>query len=224
MSLKSLILIISTKRTKNESTVQRITPRKKRKRTRKIKDMNMLRKLEILKTMYLRKNRKLYILGHSMVKKLHGYLLTKKVRHKFLVKVRPFTGAKVSCMVDHVKPTIRDDKPDHVILHTGTNDLRSEKTASQIARSITELAMSLKDNDNSVIVSGIVPRNDNLNNKATEVNNRLLLMCKERKIPFIAHSENIDSSKHLNESKLHLNHNGIKVFAENFSVFLKKLN
>ena len=34
----------------------------------------------------------------------------------------------------------------------------------------------------------------------------------------------IDSSKHLNESKLNLNHNGIKVFAENFSVFLKKLN
>ena len=49
-------------------------------------------------------------------------------------------------------------------------------------------------------------------------------MFKERKIPFIAHSENIDSSKHLNESKLHLNHVGIKVFAENFSVVLKKLN
>ena len=40
-------------------------------------------------------------------------------------------------MVDHVKPTIRDDKPDHVILHTGTNDLRGKKTAGQIARSIT---------------------------------------------------------------------------------------
>ena len=119
-----------------------------------------------------------------MVKKLNGYLLTKKVRHKFFVKVRPFTGAKVSGMVDHVKPTIRDDKPDHVILHTGTNDLRSEKTANQIARSITEPAMSLRDNDNSVIVSNIIPRNENLNNKATEVNNRLLLMCEERKTPF----------------------------------------
>ena len=45
---------------------------------------------------------------------------------------------KVSCIVDHVKPTIRDGKADHVILHTGINDLRSEKTASQISRSITE--------------------------------------------------------------------------------------
>ena len=113
-----------------------------------------------------------------------GISSRKNVRHKFLVKVRPFTGAKVSCMVDHVKPTIRDDKPDHVILHTGTNDLRSEKTANQIARSITEPAMSLRDNDNSVIVSNIIPRNENLNNKATEVNNRLLLMCEERKTPF----------------------------------------
>ena len=87
-------------------------------------------------------------------------------------------------MVHHVKPTIRADKADHVILHTGTNDFRSEKIASQIARSVTEIAMSLKDNDNSVIVSGIVPRHDKLNNKATEVSNRLLLICKERKILF----------------------------------------
>ena len=51
-------------------------------------------------------------------------------------------------MVDHVKLIKCDDKPDHVILHTGTNDLHSKKTESHIARSITELAMLLKDNDN----------------------------------------------------------------------------
>ena len=71
---------------------------------------------------------------------------------------------------------MRNDKPDHVIIHTRTNDLFSEKTASQIVRSITELAMPLKENNNSVIVSGIVPRHDNLNNKETEVNNCLLKM------------------------------------------------
>ena len=76
----------------------------------------------------------------------------KKVRPEFLVKVHSFSGAKVSCMADHVKLTIRDNKPDHVILRTGTNDVHSDKTASQIARSITELAILLKDNDNSVIL------------------------------------------------------------------------
>ena len=70
-------------------------------------------------------------------------------------------------MVDHVKKITHDDKPDHFMLDTRTNDLRSEKTVNQIAKSITELAMSLKDNDNSGIVSDIVPRHDNLINKVT---------------------------------------------------------
>ena len=49
----------------------------------------------------------IYILGDSMVKKLNGYLLTKKVKHKYLIKLKKtFSGAKVSCMVDHVKPAI----------------------------------------------------------------------------------------------------------------------
>ena len=159
-----------------------------------------------------------------MIKKLNGYFLTRKVRHKYLIKVRSFSGAKVSCMVDHSKPTLRDDKPDHTILHVGTNDLRTEKTASQIANSIMDLTTSLKNNGNLVIVSGIVPRFDKLNNKATEVNNYLVLMCEERNIPFISHSESIDCSKHVNESKLHVNFNGVKVFAEKFSAFLIKFD
>ena len=78
-----------------------------------------------------------------MIKKLNGYFLTKNVRHKYLIKVRSFSGAKVSCMVDHVKPTLRDDKPD-IILHVETNDPRTEKTASQTAKSIMDLTTSLK--------------------------------------------------------------------------------
>ena len=35
-------------------------------------------------------------------------------------------------MVAHVKPTIRDDKPGHVILHTGTNGLCREKTVNSV--------------------------------------------------------------------------------------------
>ena len=65
-------------------------------------------------------------------------------------------------------------------------------------------------------VSGIVPRLDELNNKAPEVNNHLEFMCKQRGLPYISHYETIDSNKHLNESNLHLNSYGIRVFAENF--------
>ena len=56
-----------------------------------------------------------FILGDSIVKNVNGYLLTKKLRHKRLVKVRSFSGTKVSCMYDHVKPTIREFNPNHII-------------------------------------------------------------------------------------------------------------
>ena len=138
--------------------------------------------------------------------------------------MRSFSGAKISCMRDYVKPTLYDKSPDHIILHAGTNDLRTENTASQIAKATIDLATSLINDDNTVTVSGIVPRLDDLNNKATEVNRRLVLMCKERNISFLSHDESTDPSKHLNESKLHLNSDGIKIFAENFSRFLVKLN
>ena len=41
-----------------------------------------------------------------MVEKLNGYILTKKIRHKHLVKVHAFSGVKICCMADHVKPTL----------------------------------------------------------------------------------------------------------------------
>ena len=78
---------------------------------------------------------------------------------------------------------------------------------------------SLKNDNNTVTASGIDPMLDDLNNKANEVNSRLVLMCKERNISFFSHDESIDPRKHLNENKLHLNSNGIKIFAEKFLDF-----
>ena len=159
-----------------------------------------------------------------MVKKLNGYLLIKRIKYKHLVKVRAFSGAKVSCMRDYANPTLRDINPEHIILHVGTNDLTSEKTASQISRSIIELGTSLKNDTNTVSISAIVPRSDELDNKATEVNKRLVLMCQEKNIPFLSRSNIIDTSKNLNESKLHFNRQGMRFFAENISGFLMELN
>ena len=153
-----------------------------------------------------------------MVKKLNGFLLTRKLKHKCLVKVRPFSSAKV--MHDHVKPTVRDLNLDHIILHCGTDDLNSEQAASQIARSIIELALSSKSKDKKISISLIVPRNDNLNIKASEVNCRLVHMCTERNIPYIDHTNSIQPENHLNESKLHFNRYGTIAFANSVSKFL----
>ena len=61
--------------------------------------------------------------------------------------------------------------------------------------------MSLITDGNSVRVSGIFQRIDNLNNKANEVNNRLVAKCGNSDILFLSHSESIISSKYLSESK-----------------------
>ena len=100
-----------------------------------------------------------------MVKEDNGFYLTKNIKHKFLVTVKPFISAKTRCMYDHAKPTIRELNPEHIILHVGTNDVNSEKTASQISKSILDLENSLKNETNTIHVSLIVLRNDHLNNK-----------------------------------------------------------
>ena len=73
-------------------------------------------------------------------------------------------------MHEHVKPTVTDFNPDHVILPCGTNDLSSERTASRIARSTIDLALPLKLQNNKILIPLITPTNDDsLNNKASEL-------------------------------------------------------
>ena len=104
---------------------------------------------------------------------------------------------KVRCMHDHVKASVQDFNPDHFILHCRTNDLSSERRASQIARSIIELALTLKSEDNKISISLTEPRNDNLDNKANEVNCHLIHMCVERNIAYINHTNSIQPENHL---------------------------
>ena len=165
----------------------------------------------------------MFILGDSMVKKVNGFFLTKYIKHKYLVKVRSFSSAETRCMHDHVKPTIRDFNPEHIIIHVGTNDLNSEKTASQIASSIIELAASLKNETNKIYISLIVPRYDELNNKVNEVNIRLMNMCHTRNTGCINHSDTIDPEQHLDESNIHLNKYENIEFSKNFTNFLYDL-
>ena len=86
------------------------------------------------------------------------YLLALSIRH--IVKVRPFLSAKTIDMVDYIKPTLRDFNPDVYLLHVGTNDLSSNKSPEQKSLDILNLANSLKLDNNTIIVSSIVPRDD----------------------------------------------------------------
>ena len=95
-----------------------------------------------------------------MVKKINGYLFTSSINHRYIVKVGPSLSAKTIDMVDYTKPTKRDFNLDVYLLHVGTNDLSSNKSPEQISLDILNLANSLKLDNNTVIVSSIVPRDD----------------------------------------------------------------
>ena len=101
-----------------------------------------------------------FIIGDSMVKKIDGHLLTSSINHRYIVKERPFLSAKTIDMVDYIKPTQRDFNPDVYLPHVGTNDLSSNKSPEQVSLDILDLVNSLKLDNNTVIVSSIVPRDD----------------------------------------------------------------
>ena len=67
-------------------------------------------------------------------------------------------------MQDYTRPASRD-KPDHIIIHVGTNDLASSKTLNEIAESIIALAKNLTDTCN-VSISNITIIDDQYKKKA----------------------------------------------------------
>ena len=85
-----------------------------------------------------------------MVKNVNGFLLTRNLDHKCLMKLLSFPSAIVRCLHDYAKPTIDDFNPNEIILYVGTNNLNSEKTSNQIANSIIDFRNSLKTDNNDI--------------------------------------------------------------------------
>ena len=52
----------------------------------------------------------------------------------------------------------------------GTNDLNSDRAPDFIAKSIVDMALTMKRNSENGSILNIIMRNDNLNNKAMEIN------------------------------------------------------
>ena len=71
-------------------------------------------------------------------------------------------------------------------------------------------------------MSAIIPRGDDLalNEKGKVVNQELKALCETNDLDFIDH-QNIDETKHLNGSALHLNRMGTVLLANNFTKYLK---
>ena len=160
------------------------------------------------------------ILGDSIVKHVNGWEIAKKLPN-CKVYAKSFSGAKVRCMKDYLKPSLRQN-PDHVVLHVGTNDLDSDKDPELIAKSIVDLARTVKKDTCEVTISNIVVRNDKLKKKAEEVNAHLAVLCVQRNILLIDHAKTI-KPQHPNKNKLHLNVKGSKILRNTFTTTISNI-
>ena len=163
--------------------------------------------------------RSISIIGDSMLKEMDPYQMRKKLKIKTdKLYVHSFKGATVDHMKYHSQPVMGFD-PNMVIIHAGTNSLRGSSTPKQVADEIIELATNLKTDHNEIVVSGIVPRRDNLSEKAEQVNDYLKIKTSTLDIPFIRHT-NINTDTHLKPKGLHLNNKGTITLSENFLEFI----
>ena len=136
----------------------------------------------------LNQKRQSSLLVIAWSKKIMVFYLTKDIKHKYLVKMRPFSSAKTICIHDYTKPRIREINPEHIILHGDTNDVKLQKNCKPNSKSNNRTCELSEDETNSMHASLIVPRNNNLNNKVNEVNRRLKNMCQQRNIKVISHN------------------------------------
>ena len=108
-------------------------------------------------------------------------------------------------------------KPDHLILHAGTNDL-AYSNANQVAERIVKLTGMVTSRGVNCSVSELTVRDDDLWVKVKEVNN-LVGKKLPQNVKIISYS-NI-TPNHLNRSRLHLNQRGTGALAFNFIQFMK---
>ena len=107
-----------------------------------------------------KKKRSITILGDSIVKDIRSHEV-RRTKQGEKIYVKTFPGATTECLKDYVKPTMKYN-PDFVILHTGTNDLKSNKSSEEISDDIIKLALDIKTDQNDIVVGGILARNDDM--------------------------------------------------------------
>ena len=170
-----------------------------------------------------RKKKTVVVAGDSLVKNVIGAKMSSIDTDNFFV-VKPFPGATVEDMNDFINPLIRK-KPDKMILHVGTNNLKSS-SPKVVAESILKLVTRIKEAspNTAVGISALLVRNDNheLAVKVNLVNNILRGYSINANISYLGNA-NINSS-HLNSRGLHLNSIGSSILQDNFREFANNLN
>ena len=164
------------------------------------------------------KRKEVFIVGDSILKNLQE----RKISRSAKVKVSSFPGCTTMDMRDHIKPILRRN-PDAIVMHVGTNSLRSSASVRDCAEEIVNLATMISNESSAdLAVSGIIPRSDDevLAVKVSGVNKILKTFCNQNGWGYVDHS-NISPERDLNRSGLHLNTKGTARLATNFINYLR---
>jgi lysophospholipase L1-like esterase len=173
-------------------------------------------------TKYDKQKQTVAILGDSMIKHMNKKRLQNGLSHN--IKLKTFPGATAADMAHYVKPALMA-KPDVVILHVGTNDIKNN-SPEKVVQSICNLGKGIRKQQNKIdlILSSIITRNDDpsLATKVTKCNKLLNDLCIEQNWGLVDNS-NIDKYQ-LNSYCLHLNTKGSASLAKNIKNYLKNIN
>ena len=158
---------------------------------------------------------KIIAVGDSILKNLHGWMMARSKS----VKIYSFPGATTEDMVSYLMPLI-NKKPDHILLHIGTNNLATD-SPQEIAENILGLTQMITDKGIGCSVSEIIRRDDSLSLVGQEVNCILTNMLPAQ-IKLVCNDS--IGTHHINGSGLHLSGRDTGALAHNFIQFLKKLD
>ena len=132
----------------------------------------------------------MFIAGDSILKNLQE----RKISRSAKVKVSSFPGCTIMDMRDHIKPVLRRN-PNAIVMHVGTNSLRSSASVHNCAEEIVNLAAMISNESSAdLVISGIILRSDD------EVLIVKVFFLLDSKIDVLAINETkIDSSVNDNE-------------------------
>ena len=118
-----------------------------------------------------RSNEETIIIGYSIIKGLLRDLLNRAAKRR--VTVRSFPGATTTDMKHYLQPCV-ERNPKMIILHTGTNDLKSSTSPRDVAEKIVDLAGNMitsSSPDTRLTISSLTTRldEDSFTKKVTDV-------------------------------------------------------
>ena len=167
----------------------------------------------------IKTKRNTVIVGDSIIKYVKGWELSNPTQR---VTVKSFSGANLEDMDDFINPILRK-KPDQLVLHIGTNDLRRAES-QVVAHGVINLAHKIEQQcpGIDIIVSGILTRTDvkALSDRVSETNRLIKSLCNQNNWDFLTNS-NIEAA-HLNSRGLHLNPSGSQLLQSNFKLAIAR--